>query len=143
MPVERRNPACRGAAYGTDQSAAAHGPHGFFPWRMSDGAIPCPGWTEREAGATVLADRLDQVARDHWWPLSMPPGIRLECHPLVPHALQQIFIPSYNEFVSSLSTGEDLVKPQMPIVVTPGMERGQWRITADDGLIAEGVVSDG
>ena len=141
--MERRNPACRGAAYGTDQSATVHGPHDFFPWMMSDGTVPCPGWTRRDASATELAERLDQVARDHWPPLSMPPGIRLECDHLVVHALQQLFLPSYDEFVSSLSTGEDVMKPQMPVVVTPGMGRGQWRITADDGLIAEGVVGDG
>lgn len=140
--MERRKPACRGAIYGTDKSAAVHGSHEFFPFRFAE-ASGCPGWTEREAGATALADRLDRVAREHTWPLKMPPGIRLECHPSVPHALQQLFIPSYAEFVSSLNTGEDMLKPQIPVVVTAGMTAGQWRIVADDGPIAEGVVRDG
>lgn len=139
--MDRRKPACRGAACWTDKSAEVHGPHEFFPWQHAE-AASCPGWTEGDAGATVLADRLDQVGREAAWPMQLPPGIRLECHPSVPHALQQLFIPSYAEFVSSLNTGEDAVKPQIPVVVTAGMTTGQWRITADDGLIAEGFVRD-
>lgn len=91
----------------------------------------------------MLADRLDQVARDHLPPLKMPAGIRLECHPLVVRELQMQFIPSFAEFSASLATGEDPVRPQIPVTVTAGMGRGQWRITADGGLIAEGVIDGG
>lgn len=118
----------------------AHGEH--YVLRHGE-AVTRTGWTHQEADATDLAARLDQVARENAWPLSLPPGIKLECHPLVPHVLQQLFIPSYAEFSASLATGEDVLKPQIPVVVTPGWGRGQWRITADDGLIAEGTVRDG
>ncbi len=141
--MDRREPACRGAAYDTDHSATVHVSHEFFPYRMSAGPLPCPGWSAREDDAAALAMRLDRVALDHAWPLTMPPGIRLECHPSVPHALMQLYIPSYDDFMSALNTGEDPVKPRIPVVVTAGMAAGEWRITADDGLIAEGVVRDG
>lgn len=135
--MDRRKPLCGSAGpYG---NRGVHGPHSF--WSHGYTAwTECPGWSEQDADATVLADRLDEVARDHAWPLKMPPGIRLECHPLVPHVLHNLFVPSYAEFVSSLRTGEDALKPQIPVAVTAGMEAGQWRIVTDDGLIAEGVV---
>lgn len=111
--------------------------------------VECPGWSERDDDAAALVIRLDQVGRDAGYPFGdwqakMPPGVRVECHPLVVAALRELMIPSYQEFISSLTTGaaEDLFKPQVPVVVTAGMERGQWRITADDGLIAEGTVND-
>jgi hypothetical protein len=140
--MDRRKPGCQGASYGTDYSAAPHGAHEFLASRYAEPG-ECYGWTQQEGDASTLADRLDQVARDNARPLKMPPGIRLECHPLVVHVLQQLFVPSYGEFTASLSTGEDMMKPQIPVVVTAGMGRGQWRITADDGLIAEGAVRDG
>lgn len=115
--MERRKPACRGAAYG-DQSKTVHAPHGYFPWQMSE-PVECPGWTEMDAGTTVLADRLDQLARESLWPRALPLGARLECHPLVRHALRQLFISGFAEFVSSLNTGEDMLKPQIPLVARP------------------------
>lgn len=150
--MERRKPDCLGGLHGTDHSAAAHVSHQFFPYQLGGWgtAAECPGWSERDDDAAALSIRLDQVARDAGYPFDgwqrkMPPGIRLECHPLVPAALQQLFIPSYAEFTASLNLGvaEDLMKPQIPVVVTAGMERGAWRIAADDGLIVEGTVSNG
>lgn len=101
----------------------------------------CPGWSEREDDAAALVMRLDQVAIDHEFRL--PPGMRVECHPLVYRGLQDLFIPSCDEFVTSMHTGEEVFKPQVPVMITAGMERGQWRIVADEGQIAEGVVRDG
>ncbi len=50
-----RSPSCRGAHYGTDQSAAPHGQHEFFPHPQAE-AIPCPGWTAQEDAARLLDD---------------------------------------------------------------------------------------
>lgn len=150
--MERRKPDCLGGLHGTDHSAAAHVSHQFFPYQLGGWgtAVECPGWSECDDDAAALTVRLDQVARDAGYPFDgwqrkMPHGIRVECHPLVYRALQNLMIPSYQEFVSSLNkgAGEDWFKPQVPIMVTAGMERGQWQITADDGPIAEGTVHDG
>ena len=89
---------------------------------------------------TALADRLNQIARESLWPRRLPAGIRLECHPSVITPLRDL---NDGEFTSSLSTGENALKPQIPVVVTAAMTAGQWRITADGGLIAEGVVTGG
>ena len=64
-----RSPACRGAWRGTDESAAAHGPHEFYPhfWPT---AADCPGWTEDEANAKALADRLRGCPGGHAWKLT-------------------------------------------------------------------------
>jgi hypothetical protein len=116
----RREPLCG--------NPGAHAPH----------PPACPGWRQRDADATALAERLDQVARS-----SLPPGMRLECHPSVITPLRDLHVPEPGEFTPHLAvaTGENAAKPQIPVVVVPGMERGQWRITADDGLVAEGTVS--
>lgn len=100
----------------------------------------CPGWCQRDADVTALADRLDQIARESSWPMRMPAGIRLECHPSVIAPLRDL---NDDGFASSLSTGENALKPQIPVVVMAAMPAGQWLITADGGLIADGVVHDG
>jgi hypothetical protein len=129
--------------YGTDKSGHPHGGHEFFPHRQSGEAVRCPGWTQQEADATWLASRLDQVARDAVWPMRLPAGVRLECHPAVPSALQQLYVPGLAEFTASLNTGEDLLKPQIPVMVLANLPHGWWRIIGDDGQIDEGVVRDG
>lgn len=137
---EMRGPACEGSP--ADERKGAHDPHGY--WTRHWGAwAECPGWTRCEADATELAGQLSQIAREAMWPAALPPGIRLECHPFASHALRQLFIPSLNDFTASLATGEDMMRPQIPLVVTAGLGRGQWRITAGGGLIAEGTVRDG
>lgn len=172
----RRRPPC-----GNPQ---AHAPHGR-PVPGETFLEVCPGWCQRDADATALADRLDQIARESLWPRRLPARIRMECHPSVIGPLRNLnesapsvngpqdpmplfdpyqkltaaqlsdFVAMYRELaepvrgsaglllLEPLNTGEDAGKPQIPVVVTTGMERGQWRITADDGLIAEGTVSDG
>ena len=137
---EMRRPACEGSP--TDERKGPHEPHGYWT-RHCMSWLECPGWTRREADVTDLADRMSEIARENAWPLAMPPGIRLECHPLVLHALTQLFVPSFATFAASLRTGEDMMKQQIPVTVMPGLERGQWRITADDGQVAEGTVRDG
>jgi hypothetical protein len=134
--MDQRRSACR-----NPQAHAAHGFHtaGYAAW------IECPGWTDAEAATTDLIERLNQVAREHCPPLKMPEGIRLECHPLVGYALSNMFIPGYAEFVSSLQAGDNLLKPQIPVMHSPAMERGAWRIVHGDRgqhLIAEGVIPD-
>jgi hypothetical protein len=140
MPVdEMRRPACEGSP--ADERKGPHDPHGYWT-RHCMSWLECPGWTRQEDDATALAEQMNQVAREAMWPMRLPAGIRLECHPLVLHALQRLFVPSFADFTAILATGEDIMKPQIPVMVTPGMERGQWRITADDGQVAEGTVRD-
>jgi hypothetical protein len=131
----RREPLCG--------NPEAHAPHGS-PVPGKTFLMVCPGWCQRDADATALAERLDQAARDSLWPLALPAGMRLECHPSVVTPLRDLYVPERDEFTPHLAvvTGEDVAKPQIPVVVVPGMERGQWRITADDGPIAEGTVRD-
>lgn len=141
----RRRPPC-----GNPQ---AHAPHGR-PVPGETFLEVCPGWCQRDADATALADRLDQIARESLWPRRLPAGIRMECHPSVIGPLRNLneSAPSVNgplrglfdaEFAASLKTGEDAGNPQIPVVVMAGMTAGQWLITADDGLIADGVVTGG
>jgi hypothetical protein len=141
---EMRRPACEGSP--VSEQKGPHEPHGYWT-RHYMSWLECPGWTRQEADAADLAGRVSEIARNAWTapglPPALPPGIRLECRPLVFHALQQLFVPSFAEFTASLRTGEDIMKPQIPVMVTAGMTRGQWRITADEGQIAEGTVHDG
>src|ERR1700722_13063647 len=115
-----RSPACRGAWRGTDESAAAHGPHEFYPhfWPT---AADCPGWTEDEAYAKALADRLR----------GCPGGTRLEAHPAVLTAVSRLLEPDY--------PGEsDHVEHQLtqlfgvPLGAAP-LKPGKWRLVTADG----------
>jgi hypothetical protein len=117
----------------------AHAPHGSRPDGQTFVSV-CPGWCRRDADVTALADCLDQIARESRWPMRLPAGIRMECHPSVIGPLRDL---NDDEFAPSLSVGENALKPQIPVVVMAGMTAGQWLITADDGPIAEGVVRDG
>jgi hypothetical protein len=129
---EVRRPACRNARYGTDQSAAPHGRHEFFPHSQAE-AIPCPGWTASEAGAVAMLDALDQALKPFAYD-GVPPGTRLACHPAVPHALTQVLIPSYAEFAA----GDDALKLPVPVTVEAGLPYGAWRL-----VLAEGAIGDG
>jgi hypothetical protein len=141
VTVDRVRPQCRGGYYTTDQSSTAHGPHEYFPDPYG-GTNGCRGWTQADAGATALAERLDRVCRDAAWPVGLPPGARLECHPSVARALSQLYVPSYAEFTASLAAaGEAPLIPQMPVVNARDLADGQWRITSDSGLIAEGNIT--
>lgn len=148
---EMRRPACEGSW--SSERKGPHEPHGYWKGRY-EAWLDCPGWTQQEDDATALSMRLNQVARDAWRQPppgpDLPPGIRLECHPLVPAVLEQLFIPSYGEFVTSLADARlggpgiaHWVQPRIPVLVVQGMTRGQWRLTTDDGLVAEGTVRDG
>src|ERR1017187_2332405 len=88
---ELRRPACRNARYGTDQSAAPHGPHEFFPHSQAD-AIPCPGWTAEEAGAVAMLDALDEALKPFAYD-RLPDSTRLAVHPLMLHALTRVMVP--------------------------------------------------
>jgi hypothetical protein len=129
--MSRRRPPC--------DNWQAHAPHGR-PVPGETFLEVCPGWCQRDADVTALADRLDQIARESLWPMRLPAGIRMECHPSVVGPLRDL---NDDEFAPSLSTGENALKPQIHVVVMAAMAAGQWLITADDGLIAEGVVRGG
>jgi hypothetical protein len=133
--MNRREPLCG--------NPEAHAPHGS-PVPGKTFLRVCPGWCQRDADAAALAERLDQIARDSLWLLTLPPGIRLECHPSVLNPLRDLYVPGPADFTpdAAAMTGENVAKPQVPVVVTAGMGRGHWRITADEGQIAEGTVRD-
>lgn len=124
-----RSPACRGAWRGTDESAAAHGPHEFYPhfWPT---AADCPGWTEDEAKAKALADRLR----------GCPGGTRLEAHPAVLTAVSRLLEPDYPD-------EGDQVEHQptqlfgVPLVAAP-LEPGEWRLVAADGTVLDRAGRD-
>lgn len=131
--MELARPLCRNT-----KAHPAHGfwAHGYTVWNE------CPGQSEHDADITVLAERMSGIARDAAWPLRMPAGIRLECHPSVFADLRLMFVPDYAEFTASLATGEDLFKPQIPVVVTAGMGRGAWRLAGDGGTIDQGTIRE-
>jgi hypothetical protein len=129
--MNRRKPPC-----GNPQ---AHAPHGR-PVPGETFLEVCPGWCQRDADVTALADCLDQIARESLWPMRLPVGIRLECHPSVIAPLREL---NDDPLASGLSADVDALKPQIPVVVMAGMTAGQWLITADDGPVAEGMVRDG
>jgi hypothetical protein len=132
MTEVRRAP-CRGAWYTTDESATAHGPHGFFPLEWGE-AASCPGWTDEEAGAVALVDQMIRADPSL-------PGLAAQCHPAVQHALVQVVIPDFADFAD----GERWPQPiQMlfgvPIEFTTAVERGTWKLTSDEGPIADGTT---
>ena len=115
-----RSSACRGAWRGTDESAAAHRPHEFYPhfWPT---AADCPGWTEDEANAKALADRLR----------GLPGGTRLEAHPAVLTAVSRLLEPDY--------PGESDQAEQLfgvPLVAA-SLEPGEWRLVTADGTVLD------
>lgn len=125
-----RKATCRGAVYETDYSAAAHGAHEFFPHAWA-GAVTCYGWTEAEAEAAAVVEQVR----------SAPDGAVLEAHPAVLAGISQLLAPDF--------PGEDdarighQVTRLFGVKLTPApLERGQWRITADEGQAAEGTVRD-
>jgi hypothetical protein len=130
---EVRRAACRNARYGTDQSAAPHGPHEFFPHSQAE-AIPCHGWTAEEAGAVAMMDALDEALKPFAYD-GVPPGVRLACNPLMLNALTRVLVPSYAEFIAGKGL---LPKLPVPVTVEAGLPYGAWRL-----ILAEGAICDG
>jgi hypothetical protein len=128
---EVRRAACRNARYGTDQSAAPHGPHEFFPHSQAE-AIQCRGWDAEEAGAVAMLDALDQALKPFAYE-AVPPGMRLACHPLVLHAMHRVIVPSHAEFAAGYVT-----KLPVPVTVEAALPYGAWRL-----ILAEGAIGDG
>jgi hypothetical protein len=128
--VNRRRAACWPSH---PASHVPHEPHGHR------GRI-CPGWSQEDADGTLLAERLDRLARDHAWPKELPAGVRLECHPVAFLVLQALDGAPDAEIAAPVYTGEVTARRQIPVIAAAGMARGAWRITADDGVIDEGVI---
>jgi len=126
-----RKATCRGAAYGTDYSAAAHGAHEFFPSRWAE-AVTCYGWTEAEAAAEAVVEQVRTA----------PDGATLEAHPGVLAGISQLLTPDFPG-EDDAGIGHQVTRLFGVELTAAPVERGQWRITADDGLIAEGTVRDG
>jgi hypothetical protein len=133
--MELRKALCRGAKYGTDESAGPHGPHQFFPHAWAE-AIDCPGWTAREHDAASLAELM----------LRTDPGLpelALQCHPVVEYALMQVIIPGYQEFIDELSSPMSMPLQKfggIPVMRTVAAERGAWTLASGMRTIAEGVL---
>jgi hypothetical protein len=128
--VELRRPLCGN----TD----AHEPHGFWAhgytvWNE------CPGWSVTEADTTALVQAVRAFRAEHW-PLPDPRGTGLECHPSVWHYLLNLMIPGYTEFVSGNAEPEPL--PGIPVTASVAMERGEWKLASDFGVIAEGKIRE-
>lgn len=122
-----RKAACLGAAYGTDYSAAAHSAHEFFPhtWMAT---TPCYGWTEAEAEAAAVVEEIRTA----------PDGARLEAHPGIIAGISQLLTPDYPG-EDDAGIGHQVTRLFGVALTTAPLERGQWRITAAGGLVAEGT----
>ena len=119
-----RKPSCCGAHYGTDQSAAAHGPHEFFPHKWAE-AIRCPGWSEEEAGASAVIEEVFKAPR----------GSRLEAHPAVIGNITRLLQPDFAD-LSDLATAGKLpgIITQLfgvPLVAAP-LGPGEWRLVTEE-----------
>jgi hypothetical protein len=125
--MEIRAPQCRNAWWGTDKSAAPHEPHEFFPWQWSD-VSKCPGWTAEEAAGMTVIEAMRTVDR-------RVPGLTLECHPQVIHAICQVLIPDFGE-TGTLGAGAPIFG--IPIVETL-LKRGVWQLVGRQ-VITEGTV---
>ena len=127
-----RSSACRGAWRGTDESAAAHGPHEFYPhfWPT---AAHCPGWTEDEANARALADRLR----------GCPGGTRLEAHPGVLAAVSRLLEPDYPGEGEGESAGHQIRHLFGVLLVAAPLEPGEWRLVAADGTVLDSTGHEG
>jgi hypothetical protein len=133
-----RKPSCRGAHYGTDQSAAAHGPHEFFPHSWAE-AVPCPGWTAREDAARKITDLLRGM-REHDLE---PDSASLQCGWRVSQAISDLLTPDYPA-EDDAGIGHQVTRLYgVPIAIVAGDGRW-WRLNAAaGGVIAEGVMADG
>ena len=136
-----RKPSCRGAHYGTDQSAAAHGPHEFFPHQQSE-AIPCPGWTAQEDAAGKITDLLLGLPEHDL----EPGGASLQCGWRVSMAISRLLTPDYPG-EDDAGIGHQITQLfGIPITVVAGDGRW-WRLNAGrriggGDVIAEGVMVD-
>lgn len=124
-----RNPDCRGGHYGTDQSAAAHGPHEFFPHSWAE-AIRCTGWSEEEAGASAVVKAIQQqVTTD-----PVPDGtIRLEAHPAVITGISRLLEPDLADLADEdIGIGHQITRLfGVPLVAAP-LGQGEWRLVSGD-----------
>jgi len=130
--MELRSAACRGATYGTDQSAIAHGPHGFFPHKWAEPG-QCPGWTEAESDAENLVRRLLQADRTM-------PGLALRWHPAAECSVQRVIIPGYAEFVSGLPSFPLQEIAGIPVTRDAAAEPGAWELASGENPVASGTV---
>jgi hypothetical protein len=126
-----RTPSCRGARYGTDQSAAAHGPHEFFPHSWAE-AIPCPGWSAKQASATAVVEQVRQYAHEH----PAPDETRLEGHPALIAGIGRLLEPDFAD-VSDLATADKIPGVitrlfGIPLVAAP-LGPGEWRLVTGGG----------
>lgn len=96
----------------------------------------CPGWSMEEAAVTALIGIVRQYADDHRF-TGLPEGLRLEMHPSVRYSIMRCERPTYAAFVS----GEEPTPfpEQIPVVITPLLERGAWRLV----IVKEDVINGG
>lgn len=133
-----RNAACRGAVYGTDQSAAAHDPHEFFPYPML-AAARCYGWTEDEAAATDLVERLRKYALEH----PFEDGARLEASASVLAQLNRLVEPDAVDMHRAaglpplLDTLFGVPLVMVAASVEWGLRPGEWRLVAADRTVVD------
>ena len=124
-----RNPSCRGAHYGTDQSADAHGPHEFFPHAWAE-AIPCPGWSEAEAAAMAVVKAILAYAGER----PQADETRLEAHPGVLAGISRLLVPDFADFADEgAGIGHEITQLfGVPLVAAP-LGPGEWRLAAAGG----------
>lgn len=120
-----RKAACRGAAYGTDYSAAAHSAHEFFPHTWAE-AVTCYGWTETEAGAEAVVEQVRAA----------PDGATLEAHPGILAGISQLLVPDF-PCEDDAGIGHQVTR-LFGVTLTPApLQPGEWRLLGDNGgLIA-------
>jgi hypothetical protein len=128
-----RKASCRGGHYGTDQSAAAHGPHEFFPHSWAE-AIRCPGWSEEEAAASAVVEQIAQYAHEH----PRADETRLEAHPAVLAGISRLLVPIDADTGLATVTDDAGIEHQLtrlfgvPLAAAP-LGPGEWRLVLGGG----------
>jgi len=121
-----REPACKGAYYGTDRSEGAHSPHEFFPHQWAP-ATPCTGWSEEEANATAAVEQMWAYAAEH----PVPDETRLEGHPAVIAGISRLLVPDFAD--EGAGIGHQLTRLfGVPLVAAP-LGPGEWRLVTAGG----------
>ena len=121
-------------------SIETHDPHTY------PGASAAPPWTEcggcgeRESSTLAAIEALRDAASAD---MAGAHELALYCHPMVRYAMLNQIVPGYEEFTAA-GPWDFTQLFGIPFVVTPGAERGSWRLMDGAGRdeLAAGVLSE-
>lgn len=114
---------------------AAHGPHAYpLPYMDQE----CPGLPVDAAAVRALIILVREYVSEHTPPRGggLPEGIRLEMHPSVRQMILRNVVP---DFIRSVAKEPMPFSAEVPVVITPLLPRGAWRLV----VVTEDVIDGG